>query len=858
MKLLSKIYVLLVLALMISSCHKDLDDKSVISKDRPNVVIFEQINGNVFGNVKGVNNEPIANATVTIYNSIAQTDKNGVFNFKDIKLDKQGTYIMVEKSGYITASDVVYPKESNTSYSRIIMFKLDNSDSFKSDEGGVISSNGVKVSFSPNSIVKADGTDYTGKVWVFSKILKAKDKNFGDMMPGALRGEDENGKTVVLGTAGMILVELRDNSGAELNIKEGKTAKMEFEVDESVIAHLPEEMPLWYFDENKALWIEEGKVQLQNGKYIGELPHFSWWNLDFPFDPIYMCSTVKYENGKPAQNLIIQLEANIIYPVSYGWTNNEGKVCGLVPKHEEMILSVLDPFCYQVLYTTTIGPFSEDVVLDDIILSYEAKFGEGQVVCNGVAEPNAIVIIKNYWGDISISVDENGGFDLNQFISKCDSVDTGEFKIFAYNPETNQASSEVTLNLDGNNGEEIVLNLCADCSFEVDIEVEYGTECDPSSMKSLTAQVSGSGTYEYLWSNGATDSTITDLEGGLNCVTVTETTTGCEVIKCIEVSYNEGGLYLGEYYAFNPFCGLDNGRIILLPLGGMPPYEISVTGPNGFTSESSDLKDLAEGIYVFTVEDKRGCIATREIELQNEELNVSLRQSPDYDNDGVVSVYAYINPADSLYSPQYDNINYLWSTGETANIITVTESGTYCVTVTASENCEFTDCIDVEIDNEQNEDPKILGCEGNIQYIYIPERCEIVTEAGSTYTSDSIVGINVLVDGYYYGAVFSDGSSPIRIDVPSIEGKVIVIDDIVNTSCETCNDGKINYHFDDSEADFILDSEFGYIAIYDENDLETDLSETNDKGELNGGTYYIVVHDKNTDCYIAHEKVIVQ
>ncbi len=862
MKLLSKIYVLLVLALMISSCHKDLDDKNIINKYTPNTVIFEEINGNVLGQVRGlVQNRPIpiTNATVTIYDNTTKTDDNGVFHFKNIKLDKQGTYIKVEKSGYITASDVIYPNEGNTSYSHITMLEFDYKGRFKGRQGGeVLLTEGVKLSFPPNIIERNDGVNYGGTVSVSARVLKPGDKNFGDIMPGALRGEDETGKTVVLGTAGMIYVELKPflHDEWDLKIKKGKKVKIEFDIPESDIAHSPDQIPLWHFDEDKGLWIEEGKAKLENGKYIGELPHFSWWNLDAKFDPIRMCSSVKYDNGKPGQNLIIQLEANVIYPVSYGWTDSEGQVCGLVPKDEEMILSVIDPFCYQVLYTTTIGPFGEDVTLDDIILPYEEVFGQGKVVCNGVPEPNAIVIIRNNCYSTIIPVDENGIFDLNQQVKKCDSSIICQINMFAYNPETGQASSNITLSLDGNDGEDIVLDLCADCDFEVNIVAEYGVQCDPSTITSLTAEVSGSGTYEYLWSNGATEATIANLESGLYCVTVTENNTDCEAVKCMEVNLNEGSLYLGEYYAFNPLCKQDNGSILLLPLGGLPPYKVSVTGPNGFTSESSDLKDLAAGVYIFTVEDDLGCTATQEVELQDVDLEVSIE---DY-QDPAVSIYgvllvAYINSTDSTEYVGQENFNYTWSTGQSQRSITVAQSGTYCVTVTATEDCEFTGCIDVEIDTTIIDYvPKVTGCNGNIQYIDLLGEYELTTQTGMVYQVDSIFEMNVLVDGYSF-----DVNTPSIFFVPSIRGdRAIIVDEVVNTSCQTCNDGKINYHFDDSEVEYILGSEFGYITIYAEDNLSTDLSETNDKGELNSGTYYIVVHDKNTDCYIAHEKVIVE
>ncbi len=261
-----------------------------------------------------------------------------------------------------------------------------------------------------------------------------------------------------------------------------------------------------------------------------------------------------------------------------------------------------------------------------------------------------------------------------------------------------------------------------------------------------------------------------------------------------------------------------------------------------------------------------GCSVTREVELiQDENVDVYVGYYPNFGLSDSMLVYAYLKTDDSLNLQGNENFtNYTWSTGQTGNEIKVTESGTYCVTVTAYDNCEFSGCVDVEF-TTTDEVPKITGCDDNIQYINVPGKCEFTTQTGMVYQADSIFEINVLIDGYYFYSIFLDGSSPILVNIPCIraegatpDGSVIIVDDIVNTSCETCNDGKINYHFDDSEAGYILGSEFGYMAIYAEDDLETNLSETNDKGELNSGTYYIVVHDKNTDCYIAHEKVIVE
>jgi len=61
-----------------------------------------------------------------------------------------------------------------------------------------------------------------------------------------------------------------------------------------------------------------------------------------------------------------------------------------------------------------------------------------------------------------------------------------------------------------------------------------------------------------------------------------------------------------------------------------------------------------------------------------------------------------------------NEVTYLWSTGETSPSITVTESGTYSVTVTDCNGCEATDEVNISItpDPEANAGEDTLICEG--------------------------------------------------------------------------------------------------------------------------------------------------
>lgn len=53
--------------------------------------------------------------------------------------------------------------------------------------------------------------------------------------------------------------------------------------------------------------------------------------------------------------------------------------------------------------------------------------------------------------------------------------------------------------------------------------------------------------------------------------------------------------------------GLNNGSINITASGGTPGYTYSWTGPNGFTSTSEDLNNLAAGNYTVTVKDANNC-----------------------------------------------------------------------------------------------------------------------------------------------------------------------------------------------------------------------------------------------------------
>ena len=107
--------------------------------------------------------------------------------------------------------------------------------------------------------------------------------------------------------------------------------------------------------------------------------------------------------------------------------------------------------------------------------------------------------------------------------------------------------------------------------------------------------------YTYLWTNGNTTATATNLDAGLHFVTVTDIT-GCTWIDSVMIA--EPPPFIVNTTTFSDTCGLSLGTIQTTTVGGTFGYTYNWS--TGQTS--SDLSNLLTGNYDLTVTDANGCI----------------------------------------------------------------------------------------------------------------------------------------------------------------------------------------------------------------------------------------------------------
>ena len=423
------ISLILIGMLLCISCNND--ESIAIPQDQdPDPAAFAQnfgteISRNFLGTIVDTNNNPIENVTVTIGNSTALTDANGVFIINNATVNQRFGYVKAEKAGYIHASRAVVPS-NGTNKVRIMMLPETVAGTTASGTQETISlANGSKVVLE-GDYIKPDGTNYDGAVNVIMHHLNPANENMQDQMPGMLYAANAQNEARMLQTFGMLAVELRGENGEDLNLAEGSTAEITVPLDASLMTNAPSTIPLWYFDEVNGYWIEQGVATLVGNAYVGTVSHFSFWNCDIPAEYVDFCVTVSDSEGNPLANTQVRL-TSVNYGTTSGYSNENGETCGIIPSGETLELNVYNyDICGQSpIHTETVGPFFSDssisiTVADNPDIISETITGIFND-CNGNPIADGYIQLQ-YAGQHFTDVVTNGDFEIN--LMRCAAEDT--------------------------------------------------------------------------------------------------------------------------------------------------------------------------------------------------------------------------------------------------------------------------------------------------------------------------------------------------------------------------------------------------------------------------------------------------
>lgn len=204
--------------------------------------------------------------------------------------------------------------------------------------------------------------------------------------------------------------------------------------------------------------------------------------------------------------------------------------------------------------------------------------------------------------------------------------------------------------------------------------------CYNTNTASVTATASGgSGTYQYIWSNGGNNATISNVAAGSYTVSVTDTN-GCSAVASVSAGQSPAVVITETVTGVSCF-GDNHGSISVTANGGGGSYTyLWNTGSN-----SSSIANLTAATYSVTVTDANGCSAAKNITLTQPaaiQLTTAVTNAGcNGTNTGAVDLT--VSGGTGVYQ-------YAWNTGSAQQDLSNIQAGIYDVLVTDNNSCAAT------------------------------------------------------------------------------------------------------------------------------------------------------------------------
>jgi hypothetical protein len=411
--------------------------------EKPDPIIFPAVDmvptfdkelatASVQGFVVLADGSPVAGASVNAGTNITITDAKGYFGFHNIQLSKNNGFIKVIKPGYFTGSRSFLTNSNRNNQVRIQLIPKQTNGTINPAAGGSVSlPNGMTVILPVNAVIKAsDSSAYTGTINVALAWIDPTSTKLAEQMPGDLRGITTAGNENVLESFGMAAVELTGADGELLQITPGKKATLSFVIPASLSAAAPATIPLWYFNESIGRWKQAGTATKTGDKYIGEVSHFSFWNLDIPVPLVNYSTTIVSTSGElMSYTSVVFINASKTMG-ALGITDSVGYLSLKLPANEVLDMGIVSP-CSGVLISQQTGPFASNTIVDTTKLvtipnSFFVTISGKITDCNnnGISNGTARINIVG-GGTYSANTDSSGNF--NAIISNCTS--SSEFSV---------------------------------------------------------------------------------------------------------------------------------------------------------------------------------------------------------------------------------------------------------------------------------------------------------------------------------------------------------------------------------------------------------------------------------------------
>jgi gliding motility-associated-like protein len=354
---------------------------------------------------------------------------------------------------------------------------------------------------------------------------------------------------------------------------------------------------------------------------------------------------------------------------------------------------------------------------------------------------------------------------------------------------------------------------------------------DTNGTATITPQF-GTPMYFYLWDNGQSAQTATNLPAGTYYVTIADTR-GCLWNDTVDVL--QPNPLITQAIGSDALCyGSSNGVITAIPIGGTPAY--SYVWDNGCTDSSCTA--VAAGTYIVTVYDANNCTTTETVTIGEPlqiQISFAVTDALCYNgSDGI----AIATVTGGTPGPGY---SFLWSNSTTSDTVNGLAAGEHYLTVTDANNCEMTDTVTIG-----QPDSLILSF-NEIQpscFGYNDGLLEVVATGGTAPfaylwdNSDTTATADSLAAGTYQVTItdFNNCSVTGTGDVTDPPLLTSVFDSTLNVSCHGFADGYVSSLASGGNPNYAYNWSNG--------------SDSSSAGALIAGMYYLTLTDAHNCLFV--------
>lgn len=324
--------------------------KKVVLRNLIGEATWSSKSAGVRGTVTDPSGGPIAGVMISAGSQKVTSDQDGSYFLP--ASPGQGIVVQLTKNGFVPSSRMVNVPEGVIVHLPVSMMPLAAPSILDAGEGGtILGTRGERFEAPPGSFMDQRGNPITGKVQVSLTYYDPASPMDTQAYPGELRGLTVEGRITPLRTYGVVDISVQKD-GQPLKLREGMSLRVSVPAPPTVFK--PERMEIWFYDAQRALWIEQPVPSQYNpesnsyealveGDLILDLPV----NWDKPINPTCIYGIVIDSLGRPIQGALVSARSadprDTAGIYSFMHTGPYGNYCMTVEMDSDVLLRVTTP-----------------------------------------------------------------------------------------------------------------------------------------------------------------------------------------------------------------------------------------------------------------------------------------------------------------------------------------------------------------------------------------------------------------------------------------------------------------------------------------------------------------------------------